>query len=55
MCILYFAHLLYYKYLFLSMDLSNYLYLIIYSIISDFAILSKTSVSNRLDFSVLEI
>lgn len=55
MCILYFAHLLYYKYLFLSMDLSNYLYLIIYSIISDFAILSKTSVANRLDFSVLEI
>ena len=50
-----FAHLLYYKYLFLSMDLSNYLYLIISSIISDFVILSKTSVANRLDFSVLEI
>ena len=50
-----FAHSLYYKYLFLSMDLSNYLYLIISSIISDFVILSKTSVANRLDFSVLEI
>ena len=50
-----FAHLLYYKYLFLSMDLSNYLYLIISSIISDFVILSKTSVASRLDFSVLEI
>ena len=50
-----FAHSLYYKYLFLSMNLSNYLYLIISSIISDFVILSKTSVANRLDFSVLEI
>ncbi len=50
-----FAHLLYYKYLFLSMNLSNYLYLIISSIISDFVILSKTSVANCLDFSVLEI
>lgn len=50
-----FAHLLYYKYLFLSMDLSDYSYLIISSIISDFVILSKTSVANRLDFSVLEI
>ena len=52
---LFFAHLLYYKYLFLSMDLSNYSYLIISSIISDFVILSKTSVANRLDFFVLEI
>lgn len=52
---LFFAHLLYYKYLFLSMDLSDYSYLIISSIISDFVILSKTSVANRLDFSVLEI
>lgn len=50
-----FTHLLYYKYSFLSMDLSNYLYLIISSIISDFVILSKTSIANRLDFSVLEI
>lgn len=50
-----FAHLLYYKYLFLSMDLSDYSYLIISSIISDFVILSKTSVASRLDFSVLEI
>lgn len=50
-----FAHSLYYKYLFLSMNLSNYLYLIISSIISDFIILSKTSVANCLDFSVLEI
>ena len=50
-----FAHSLYYKYLFLPMNLSNYLYLIISSIISDFVILSKTSVANRLDFSVLEI
>lgn len=50
-----FAHLLYYKYLFLSMELSNYSYLIISSIISDFVILSKISVANRLDFSVLEI
>ena len=50
-----FAHSLYYKYLFLSMNLSNYLYLIISSIISDFVILSKTSVASRLDFSVLEI
>ena len=30
-------------------------YLIISSIISDFVILSKISVANRLDFSVLEI
>ena len=52
---LFFAYSLYYKYLFLSMNLSNYLYLIISSIISDFVILSKTSVANRLDFSVLEI
>ena len=52
---LFFAHLLYYKYLFLSMDLSDYSYLIISSIISDFVILSKTSVASRLDFSVLEI
>ena len=50
-----FAHLLYYKYLFLSMVLPDYSYLIISSIISDFVILSKTSVANRLDFSVLEI
>ena len=50
-----FAHSLYYKYLFLLMNLSNYLYLIISSIISDFVNLSKTSVANHLDFSVLEI
>ena len=37
------------------MDLPDYSYLIISSIISDFVILSKTSVANRLDFSVLEI
>lgn len=52
---LFFAYSLYYKYLFLSMDLPDYSYLIISSIISDFVILSKTSVANRLDFSVLEI
>ena len=50
-----FTHSLYYKYLFLLMNLSNYLYLIISSIISDFVNLSKTSVANHLDFSVLEI
>ncbi len=52
---LFFAYSLYYKYLFLSMDLPDYSYLIISSIISDFVILSKTSVASRLDFSVLEI